>query len=177
MDTSVFSLGSRAVGLPSGKREEISFLRDILRQCGRQWKEDVLKISDDFTSTEEGSLHFQEEGEEIRKTPQLQMILPFREVESLEKHGKAINFPFTTYAVEDDRADFTARNVAVLPGENMQQGIRFELMGLWIIGRISARGLSEKQVEPLLGAASCLLAMGFSMAEVLDLINRRPWGK
>ena len=99
MDTSVFSLGSRAVGLPSGKREEISFLRDILRQCGRQWKEDVLKISDDFTSTEEGSLHFQEEGEEIRKTPQLQMILPFREVESLEKHGKAINFPFTTYAV------------------------------------------------------------------------------
>ena len=61
--------------------------------------------------------------------------------------------------------------------EGQQQGIRFELLGLGLIGRISARGLSEKQVEPLLGAASCLLAMGFSMAEVLDLINRRPWGK
>ena len=83
------------------------------------------------------------------------IVLPFRELP--QEHTRFPNLSFTTYAVEDDRADFTARGLAALPGGDAgREGMRFELLCLGLIGRVCVPGLSKKQVEPLLGAASCL---------------------
>ncbi len=106
----------------------------------------------------------------------MEMILPLRDY--LEKKETLPNFSFKTYAVEDTRADLTAQSLVFLPGkEKQEEGIRFEILGMGLIGRIYACGVSETEVTPLLGAACGLLSLGFPFAEMLELINRKTWAK
>ncbi len=175
MKASVFSLGIRGIGIPFQKHEEIMFLRDILGRSGRQWKEETVEGGTGLSAFEKSVLLFSEDikRREAETLSHTDIVLPFRELP--QEHTRFPNLSFTTYAVEDDRADFTARGLAALPGGDAgREGMRFELLCLGLIGRVCVPGLSKKQVEPLLGAASCLLAAGLPLAEVLELINRRP---
>ncbi len=177
MEISVFFLRNRGIGISSGRKKEISFLRDILQRSGREWKEETVKEESFFSLLKKEQSVFSENGSGDGMQPvKIEIILPLAEY--LKSKEIFSNFSFKTYAVEDTRADITAQSLVFLPEkEEQREGIRFEILGMGLLGRIYACGISKGEVEPLLGAACGLLSLGFSFAEMLELINKETWGK
>lgn len=177
MEISVFFLRNRGIGISSKREKEILFLRDILQRSGREWKEETVKEESIFSFLKKEQSVFSADTFENGMQPvKMEMILPLRDY--LEKKETLPNFSFKTYAVEDTRADLTAQSLVFLPGkEKQEEGIRFEILGMGLIGRIYDCGVSETEVTPLLGAACGLLSLGFPFAEMLELINRKTWAK
>ena len=73
----------------------------------------------------------------------------------------------TTYSLEDDRADFVAKNLRNFQG----RGYTFDLVGLGIIGRIHLLSGDEQTLRSTLIAASAALSCGFSFADVVEVLN------
>lgn len=73
-----------------------------------------------------------------------------------------------TYSVKWDCADFTARNIRVLP----DGAAAFEIVGVGIIGRVRLERGQEDDAEAVLAAAAAAMAAGIPLAEVLDALNR-----
>ena len=72
-----------------------------------------------------------------------------------------------TYSVDQDGADFTARNIRVA-----QDGqAAFEIVGVGIIGRVRLRTGDTAAVSPALAAATAAIAAGIPFAEVLEALN------
>ena len=73
----------------------------------------------------------------------------------------------TTYSLEDDRADFVAKNLRNFQG----QGYTFDLLGLGIIGRIHLLDGDDQTLRSTLIAASAALSCGISFADVVEVLN------
>ena len=73
----------------------------------------------------------------------------------------------TTYSLEDDRADFVAKNLRNFQG----RGYTFDLVGLGIIGRIHLLSGDEQTLRSTLIAASAALSCGISFADVVEVLN------
>lgn len=72
-----------------------------------------------------------------------------------------------TYAVGNDSADFTARNV-----RRTRDGFTaFEIVGVGVIGRVRIAGCGESGVKDALAAAAAAVACGIPFAEVLRALN------
>ena len=73
----------------------------------------------------------------------------------------------TTYSLEDDRADFVAKNLRNFQGH----GFTFDLVGLGIIGRIHLLAGDDQTLRSTLIAASAALSCGISFADVVEVLN------
>lgn len=72
-----------------------------------------------------------------------------------------------TYSTEWNGADFTARNIRILPGGMTA----FEIVGVGIIGRVRLERDRAEDVEAALAAAASATAAGVPFAEVLSALN------
>lgn len=75
--------------------------------------------------------------------------------------------PVLTYSVQNDRADFTARNL-----RRTSDGLfAFEMVGIGVIGRVRLHVETENAVSAALAAASAAIAAGIPFAEVMNALN------
>lgn len=72
-----------------------------------------------------------------------------------------------TYSTEYDSADFTARNIRLLP----EQITAFEIVGVGIIGRARISSPDPVEVEPALAASAAAIAAGVPFAEILEALG------
>lgn len=73
-----------------------------------------------------------------------------------------------TYSAQDERADFTARNIRTAEDGTTA----FDLVGMGVIGRVRLAARSARMAEPVLAAASAAASCGIPLASVLDALNR-----
>jgi hypothetical protein len=72
-----------------------------------------------------------------------------------------------TYSTRWDGADFTARNIRILPDGTTV----FEMVGIGIIGRVRLEHAQKGDVEASLAAAAAAMAAGVPFAGILDALN------
>ncbi|HHV32309.1 hypothetical protein [Caproiciproducens sp. LBM24188] len=87
-----------------------------------------------------------------------------------QKGSPGPNQCFVTYSMEDDRADYTVKNIRRSPDGQMT----FEIVGAGVIGRVKRNSGQAEFVEQALAAAAAAMTAGISFAEVLDALNTMP---
>ncbi|HZK39090.1 MAG TPA: UDP-N-acetylmuramoyl-L-alanyl-D-glutamate--2,6-diaminopimelate ligase [Clostridia bacterium] len=82
---------------------------------------------------------------------------------------KDLSCPYTTFSVNTDASDYTAKNIRLKPS-----GAEYELVGKGVIGRVRLRVPGIFSVYNSMGAAVCAVELGLPFDCVIDAIAASP---
>lgn len=156
--------GGKMIAVAGGDGREATVLNHILRCCGRN-KYFVGSLRD---SPPEGAQPavLLAAGPDGALRPRNFPVCVAEYV--LSRRPEFFGHPhLVTYSTDRDAADFTARNVRLLPDGSAS----FEMVGVGIIGRVRLQTGCADAAGPAMAAAAAAIAAGVPFADVLKALN------